>query len=237
MPSKPDYSAFSAFGSSHPPSQSTTPQPSLFQQQQAAAAAKKQSPPVDPFAALASPVRQSTPQKPQPSMFDFANPKPATPTPSAPAADDDEWAFASALPDASPATNTFSVSDTSLNIVMHAAREPATPSIITLSVTFSNKTSQPISELTFMAAVSKVNPPAGSNSFFTNIEQSYTLKLQPQSGRRLQPIEQAGVTQVIYLLGVEHGKGDTVKLRWKASYKVGPSAINEQGEISSLGIA
>lgn len=93
-------------------------------------------------------------------MFDFANPKPATPTPAAPAADDDEWAFASALPDVQPAINVFGISDTSLNIMVNAAREPANPSLITLSVSFSNKTDQPISELTFMAAVSKVCVPS-----------------------------------------------------------------------------
>jgi ADP-ribosylation factor-binding protein GGA len=46
------------------------------------------------------------------------------------------------------------------------------------------------------------------------------------------------VKQIIQLNGVEQGKGDTVKLRWKASYKVaGVQPINEQGEIASLGIA
>lgn len=43
--------------------------------------------------------------------------------------------------------------------------------------------------------------------------------------------------QVIYLNGVEQGKGDSVKLRWKASYKVGDQPVNEQGEIASLGVA
>lgn len=68
-------------------------------------------------------------------------------------------------------------------------------------------------------------------------DQGYSLKLQPQTGRRLQPHEQGGVKQVIHLNGVEQGKGDSVKLRWKASYKVGTQPVNEQGEISSLGIA
>jgi len=45
------------------------------------------------------------------------------------------------------------------------------------------------------------------------------------------------VKQVGYLQGVEQGKGDTVKLRWKASYKINGLPVNEQGEISSLGIA
>ena len=88
-------------------------------------------------------------------MFDFANHQPAAAT--ALAADDDEWAFSSALPESLPSSNTISVSETSLSISLHAAREPQTPSVITMSLTFSNKTDQPISELTFMAAVTKVS--------------------------------------------------------------------------------
>ncbi|KAH6721533.1 VHS domain-containing protein [Leptodontidium sp. 2 PMI_412] len=223
-PVKPDYSSFSAFGSSNANSKPTTPQPSLFQQQQALQQHKFQQaqtsspqPPADPFAALASP-RQATPQQSTTSMFDFGNQ--AAPTAPA-AADDDEWAFSSALPEGLPPANTIQVSETALSISIHAAREPQTPSVITMSITFSSKSDQPISELTFMAAVTK----------------GYNLKLQPQTGRRLQPHEQAGVKQVIFLNGVEQGKGDSVKLRWKASYKVGAQPVNEQGEISSLGIA
>jgi ADP-ribosylation factor-binding protein GGA len=161
---KPDYSAFSAFGSpSHPVSQSTTPQPSLFQQQQQAALANKPQPPPpasDPFAALASPVRDSTPQQPTPSMFEFASLQPpkATPAP-LPAADDDEWAFSSALPEGLPSSNIIAVSRTSLNIDMTAYRESQTPTIINLSMVFSNQSDQPISELMFMAAVTKVGYP------------------------------------------------------------------------------
>ncbi|TVY80627.1 putative ADP-ribosylation factor-binding protein [Lachnellula suecica] len=216
--SQPNYSAFSAFGTAAP--KTVTPQPSLFQQQQAAALAKAQpqAPPSDPFAALTSPIRQSTPQQPQPSMFDFGNHQPPAP---AAAADEDEWAFSSALPEGLPSSNTIAVSKTNLSISLHAAREPNSPTVITMSLTFSNQTDQPISELTFQAAVTK----------------GYSLKLQPQTGRRLQPREQAGVKQVIYLNGVEQGKGDSVKLRWKASYKVNEQQVNEQGEIPSLGLA
>lgn len=170
-------------------------------------------------------------------MFDFANPKPATPIPAAPAADDDDWAFASALPDAPPSSNTLTVSNTTLGISLHAAREPSNPAVITLSVKFSNNSDQSISELTFMAAVSKVTSMLHNTLIFSNYHQSYTLKLQPQSGRHLQPREKEGVKQLIHLLGVEQGKGDSVKLRWKASYKLGTTPMNEQGEISSLGVA
>lgn len=162
--SKPDYSPFSAFGSSHPTSQSTTPQPSLFQQQQAmqaqkyTAASTKQPPPSDPFAALASPTTSTAPAKPK-SMFDFASHTPVSAPAQAPApADDDDWAFSSALPDGLPSSNTILVSETQLSISLHAAREPLTPSVITMSITFSSKSDEPISELTFAAAVTKVYP-------------------------------------------------------------------------------
>lgn len=68
------------------------------------------------------------------------------------------------------------------------------------------------------------------------MDQGYTLKLQPQTGRRLNPGQREGITQRIYLHGVEHGKGDQVKMRWKCSYLLGGRSMNEQGEIASLGI-
>ncbi|KAK2628807.1 hypothetical protein QTJ16_001910 [Diplocarpon rosae] len=216
---KPDYSSFSAFGSSNATSKPTTPQPSLFQQQQALHQAQvtRPPPPADPFASLASPRQAASPASP--SIFDFGNSHAAPPAPAS--ADDDEWAFSSALPEGLPSSNTMQVSETALGISLHATREPHTPSVITMSISFSSTSDQAISELTFMAAVTK----------------GYSLKLQPQTGRQLQPREQAGVKQVIFLNGVEQGKGDSVKLRWKASYKLGAQAVHEQGEIPSLGIA
>lgn len=158
--SKPYYSSFSALGSPSP--QSTTPQPSLFQQQQAqqhAALAKQQqhTPAQDPFAALISPARQFTPQPAAPShsMFDFGIQK-APPAAPAAAVDDDEWAFSSALPEGLPSENTIMVSETTLGISLHATREPSSPAVITLSLTFSSKTDQPISDLEFAVAVTKV---------------------------------------------------------------------------------
>ena len=152
-PFKPDYSSFSTFGSSQPASKPTTPQPTLFQQQQAAALAKQHAPITDPFAALAS-TNQAASQSP--SMFDFANPKPPVVAPPAldTTGDDDEWAFSSALPE--PQSNTIKVSDTALEVLLHASREPATPASIAISLSYSNKTDQPISDLAFQVAVSKV---------------------------------------------------------------------------------
>lgn len=141
------------------PAPQTTPQPTLFQQQQSRQAAAPPPPPqhaIDPFAALASTARSTTPQK---SIFDFGNHQPPPVAPaavSAPAAaDDDEWAFSSALPEGPPSNN-ITVNDTSLDISLHVTRESAIPSVITMSLSFSNKTEQPISELEFKAAVTKV---------------------------------------------------------------------------------
>ncbi|KAM3081252.1 ARF-binding protein [Clarireedia jacksonii] len=229
---KPDYSAFAAFGSSQPPSKTATPQPSLFQQQQLQQqqqqqAARSQPPPsnIDPFAALSSP-QQNTPQQ---SMFNFGAPPAPAPAP-APAqvpastvtsTDDDEWAFSSALPDSLPTSNDLTVCDTNLRIFLNATRDANTSDQINLSLAFSNNTDQPVSELTFQAAVTK----------------GYTLRLQPQSGRRLDPRQQNGITQKIHLQGVESGKGDQVKMRWKCSYRLGVQPVGEQGEIASLGVA
>jgi hypothetical protein len=106
-------------------------------------------------------MRQSTPQQSQKSIFDFTPPQPPVNNSAPPAAaadDDDEWAFSSALPEGPPSSNTILVNDTSLSISLFVTREPSMPTVITMSLTFSNKTDQPISELTFMAAVTKASP-------------------------------------------------------------------------------
>jgi ADP-ribosylation factor-binding protein GGA len=65
----------------------------------------------------------------------------------------------------------------------------------------------------------------------------YQLKLEPQSGRNLAPSQRDGITQVISLLGVEQGKGEGVRMRWKAGYLVGGERKEEMGEVSGLGIS
>jgi ADP-ribosylation factor-binding protein GGA len=160
---KPNYSPFSGFGT---PQQTpvASPAPSLFQQQAAAQSAKVAKSTVDPFAALNSPPQQSITQKPpQPrSMFDFG-PAP-TPPPASTAApapeDDDEWAFSSALPEGNglPSANDISVTDSeALRIALHATRTSPSDLAITMTVKFSNKSAQAISELTFQVAVTKVS--------------------------------------------------------------------------------
>lgn len=66
--------------------------------------------------------------------------------------------------------------------------------------------------------------------------QGYTLKLEPQSGQNLKPQQVDGITQTIRLQGVEPGKGNNVKLRWRVSYSLAGQARNEQGELTSLGM-
>ena len=68
-------------------------------------------------------------------------------------------------------------------------------------------------------------------------KQGYTLKLEPQSGRSLSPQQQNGITQTIRVQGVEQGKGNSVKMRWRASYSLAGQVVNEQGALEGLGVA
>lgn len=38
------------------------------------------------------------------------------------------------------------------------------------------------------------------------------------------------------VMGVEKGKGTSVKLRWRASYTIQGETKNEQGELAGLGV-
>ncbi|KAK4695365.1 ADP-ribosylation factor-binding protein GGA, partial [Lecanoromycetidae sp. Uapishka_2] len=89
------------------------------------------------------------------------------------------------------------------------------------TTSFSNNTNNLITEYTFQVAVTK----------------GFTLKLTPQSGRTLQPNQKDGITQPIAVTGVSKGQANSVKMRWKASYKVAGDLRHEQGEVPSLGIA
>ncbi|RKF61298.1 putative ADP-ribosylation factor-binding protein C25H2.16c [Golovinomyces cichoracearum] len=213
----------STFGSPHTIPSPAPPQTSLYPQAQESRQNKA-------FAATSLPLSNQTATStlksfsylPEtPSLFDFANQKaPASSIPAV-SSDDDDWAFASALPEGLPSSRTLQICQSALIISLHATRLPYSSNEITLSLSFSNVTNEVISDLTFMAAVTK----------------SYNLKLQPQSGRLLQPNEHNGVTQVITLMGVEPGKCDAVRLRWKVSYRLGAKPVSEQGEVTPLGIA
>jgi len=67
----------------------------------------------------------------------------------------------------------------------------------------------------------------------------YELQLKPQSGRTLEPKQSRGVTQAIEVwhAGDKTKKVQSIKLRWRASYKVGEELKNEMGEISEFSVA
>lgn len=67
--------------------------------------------------------------------------------------------------------------------------------------------------------------------------QGFTLKLTPQSGRTLQPNQKDAITQPMAIHGVSKGQANSVKMRWKASYKLAGDVRQEQGEVPVLGIA
>lgn len=121
----------------------------------------------DPFAALNSPTpRQGSPMhfqqsiKSQPpasgsvDLLGGAIPAPTSnlaQSSTSAANDDDEWTFASAVPDTS---KEITVNNTLINVVFKVSRESDTVLLVQNSI--SNNTPQPISNLTFQVAASKV---------------------------------------------------------------------------------
>lgn len=140
-PTPPSFSQFASF--SQPVSQSATPQPP-FQQQSAHASPSQ--PAADPFALLGSMSSQR------------ASPVPAQPRVPTASNDDDEWNFSSALPTepSQPKEHQAIVSNTNLRIDMLAQRNPAEPNAIKITFAFTNNLAQPINELHFQLAVTKV---------------------------------------------------------------------------------
>ncbi|KAI0190661.1 VHS domain-containing protein [Xylaria flabelliformis] len=208
-PTPPPFSSYSGFASKPSTSQSTTPQPPLGQYS-AFSQPQKAS---DPFAALSSSQFSSKPATPQP---------PAAPSASN---DDDEWSFSSALPPeaSAPRDHQAVVSNGLLRINMKAVRAPQAPNALSLLFSFSNTSPQQIGDLHFQLAVTK----------------GYELKLQPQTGRTLQPNQENGVTQVIQVwhAGDATKKVDSARLRWRVSYKWGAEAKAETGEIPEFSIS
>ncbi|KAL8729594.1 MAG: hypothetical protein Q9181_004953 [Wetmoreana brouardii] len=219
---RPNYDPFASLTSSHPTSRSNTPGP-VFPPPSASSS--------DPFASLASKPPQQPSPAPSPSIFNFASPKPPAaviPNPTqqsngASASADDDWNFASALPadnSSLPASNEIVVSQTAVTVSFKASRTDKSESPISILASYSNNTASLITEYTFQVAVTK----------------GYTLQLTPQSGRTLQPHQRNGITQPIEVNGVPKGSGNNVKMRWKASYKLGGELKMDQGEVPSLGI-
>ncbi|KAL8893629.1 MAG: hypothetical protein Q9192_005082 [Flavoplaca navasiana] len=220
--SRPNYDPFASITNSHPTSRSNTPG---FSQTQA------QSTSLDPFASLASKPPQQPSPAPSPSMFNFASPKISTPATTVPSQQsngastvtEDDWNFASALPadnTSLPSSNEMIVLKTSVTVAFKISRSDRPEAPISILASYSNNTSSLITEYTFQVAVTK----------------TYTLQLTPQSGRTLQPNQVNGITQPIEINGVPRGSGNSVKMRWKASYKLGGEMKMEQGEVGSLGI-
>ncbi|KAJ5468530.1 hypothetical protein N7475_006282 [Penicillium sp. IBT 31633x] len=230
---KPNYDILASMNSSRPVSQSPTPFMGSLPQ---ASSTATPPPAVDPFASLvsASPRASSSPFQPptqspaapaSSSLLDLVGGPGPSPQPARqPAsAEDDEWSFASSLPasNALPSTNKIQVLTSPLRVDFAARRVPNQPRQIHVAASFSNTTSQPIGELHFQVAV----------------EKSYTLQLRPQSGRDIAPQQQNGVQQEMLMDGIDVGKGNSVKIRFKVSYKLGGEAREEQGMVPPLGIA
>ncbi|KAJ5122608.1 hypothetical protein N7448_003743 [Penicillium atrosanguineum] len=226
---KPNYDILASFNTSRPASQSSTPVPGASPQARTTATPPQ---PADPFASLmsASPRPGGSPFQAQSAaassslldlMGDTATPQQAAGK--APAAEDDDWNFASSLPqsNALPMMNKFQVLNSQLRVDFAARRVQTASRQIYIQAVFSNMTSQSISDLHFQVAV----------------EKSYTLQLRPQSGRDIAPQQQNGVHQDMALDGIDLGKGNSVKIRFKVSYKLGAEAREEQGMVPPLGIA
>ncbi|KAH3479762.1 hypothetical protein KXX05_008265 [Aspergillus fumigatus] len=235
---KPTYDIMASFNSSRPVSQSSTPAPRP-PQQPTATPTPPPPPASDPFAALVSasprtsspfPPGASSTQSPaaaSSALLDLVGAGPPTTAAasgsSAQTQDDDEWNFASSLPESNalPTTNKVQVLNSSLRIEFVARRHPNQPKQIHVVALFSNTTGQPLNELHFQVAV----------------EKAYTLQLRPQSGRDIGPLQQNGVQQEMLLDGVDAGKGNSVKVRFRVSYRLGAERKEEQGMVPPLGIA
>ncbi|EEA27779.1 VHS domain protein [Talaromyces marneffei ATCC 18224] len=223
-----NYDILSSLSGSQPTSQLSIPAPVIPQ------TTKPTSPPpaVDPFASLisassrsASPMVSNQKAPSSSALVDLVGGGPSSSTPAgattAPA--DDEWSFTSALPTESalPATNRVRILDSSLAVDFEARRKPGEPRTIQIMALFSNKSSQPLTELHFQVAV----------------ERAYHLKLNPQTGRDISPLQSVGVKQEMQIENVETGKGNSIKIRFKVSYRLGGQAKEEQGMVPPLGIS
>jgi ADP-ribosylation factor-binding protein GGA len=63
--------------------------------------------------------------------------------------------------------------------------------------------------------------------------------LNPQTGRTLEPKQSKGVTQTVNVwhAGDRNRKVESIKLRWRVSYKIGGEKMNDVGEIPEFGLA
>lgn len=180
MTAKPNYNPFSSVTTSHPSSRTSTPGPSLISSKPAQVphtSLSPQPPQSDPFAILASPPAQRaspmtnapssnlTRPSPSASIFNFApSPQPTKsssqssgpPQQSNGASADDDWDFASALPDDNtqlPPANYFTLSRTSVTISFKISRRSEGDPVVIILAEFSNNTDALITEYTFQVAI------------------------------------------------------------------------------------
>ena len=193
-PSQPNYDLLGGLTNSGPSSQISSPPPPAISHQAPPQAARSTP---DPFASLTSPApRQASPfqfqqsVKPQHSstgsgsadLLGVGSPAPAptstlAQSTSTTAADDDEWTFASAVPDSS---KEITVVNSSVNVVFNIKRDSDTVLLINSRV--SNNTTAPISDLTFQSAVSKVNLTLGKEIEHVNLRANSTAGVPTANG-------------------------------------------------------
>ncbi|KAG6020387.1 hypothetical protein E4U41_002865 [Claviceps citrina] len=221
-------SLFSQFASftSPTPSQSVTPRPSPQQQQPKPAAPPAYQAAADPFAALAATSSSSSFSSPSTPFSSTPAPPPFQHQTAASNNDDDEWNFSSSLPPAGsnkPREHKGTISDSVLRTNFFASRTSSASNSIRIFFSFDNTSSLPITELHFQLAVTK----------------GYELQLTPQTGREIAPRQACGVKQQVdvWHSGDRARRVETVKLRWRATYKVGPEQKDESGEIAEFSIA
>ncbi|QKX56244.1 uncharacterized protein TRUGW13939_03345 [Talaromyces rugulosus] len=229
-----NYDILSAISASRSGSQSSTPAPPPPSQPNRSSPA----PAADPFASLISggsrtsspfaAAQSSTGHAQSPSLVDLAGGPTPPPGPSQAAstsgggAFDDEWSFTSSLPESTlPTSNRVRVLNSSLVIDFEVRRRPEDTKSIQMVALFSNATNQALTELHFQVAV----------------ERAYTLQLRPQSGRDIAPLQSIGVKQEMLIENIEPGKGNSVRIRFKVSYRAGGKANEEQGMVPPLGIS
>jgi hypothetical protein len=164
---KPSFDILSSLNSSRPASQSPTLASAVMRPQSTTATP----PPADPFASLmsASPrhgspfpsgVSGQQPASAGSSLLDLAGTSASqSPVSTTKAADEDEWDFASSLPESNtlPTTNRVQVLNSTLRVEFVARRHPQQTRQIHIVALFSNGTNQPLSELHFQVAVEKVS--------------------------------------------------------------------------------
>ena len=151
-PPKVNYDAFAAFNTQP---QSQTPQPSLLQQQaqiQKQQQQKKQ-PAADPFSILSNPGQAV----PNPLYNPAAQPKQGQANSNGAPPADDDWNFTSALPDELPTKSTLVVSQKEIGITFQVSRKATDETVVEILAKFSNRSSNPITELTFQVAITKVS--------------------------------------------------------------------------------